>query len=202
MAFTPTSVTGIGGQIVQITSTGNLAWTTSINISGVANGDGGLYTNAGATVAYAPGAPSTGVFIKLPNISESFTINQTGGGSLPVSVTGQLHVAGKPSYAVTLNPQYREVNFQTKRDGSINGRVLSDMVYRRDYDLQFVNNTVAEYNAMEAFWFNHAPGKNLSFGFTNQVLNISGNYMFSSEIQVTALANNRVTYKVSIIEVP
>lgn len=204
MAFTPSSVATNGHVVTQITSTDSLPWTTSIVINTIAEGGGGLFTNAGATTPYTPGTNALSVYLKMPNVSRAFTVNQTGGGSVAITGTGILHGGGNPtpSYAFGLAPQFRETMLQTKRDGSVNGRVLGDMVVRRDYDLNYLNVLVSEYLIWEAFWNNHAPGRNRKFSYTDSALNLSGNYQFVAPPSVNALAQNRISFTVSIIQVP
>src|SRR5690349_20079499 len=115
-----------GKSIVPYTNDTSVVWSTDC---------GTLYTDAAGTTAYT-GTSRTSVYLKADNQTKNGTLN-AGATTHTIQITGVIPFS--PNYEYTWKPTKRGVIYQTKRDGSINGRILGGGSLVRDYRLLFRN---------------------------------------------------------------
>lgn len=187
MPTSPSTLNVNGKSITQITASAAGVWSTNC---------GTLWTNAGATVAYA-GSSVSSLYFKAQNKTSTGTVSCTGQGSTAVTITGVIPF--QPNFGLKWSTDKRGIITNIKRDGTRNGRILGSGNTVRDFTFQFRNRQIAEYTEMEQFVSDHYP--HLKFIYLDLLLNTSNQYQFTNSLRVTAESYTRIDYEVDVVQV-
>lgn len=182
-----TSLNLLGKDVVKFTSGGAVSWSTNC---------GALFTDAGCTLSYTSGTRTT-IYFKAQNRTSSGTV--VGGATTSViNITGKF--PSVPHYPSKFQLEKRGIVSNTKRDGSISGRILGSGDLIRDYSLTFRNRIVTEYQEVETFVSYHYPF--LKFVYQDLLIGVSGVYQFAGPVKPLGEGPNRISFEVDIIQVP
>lgn len=185
--LTPSSAALRGKEIEHFTSDVTATWVSTA---------GSLFTDAAATVPYVPGVSRSDIYLKAQNVTGTYTLTATNGGSptvAAVAVEGEMPRLWEFRRPVTIKKRVRV--FEPK-DGPRQSR--TDQGKKETWELGNNDSFYEDYLEVEAFWDAHYPGK--TFVLYDTTLEREITCYFDSDLKREANSDLAVAWSVVVKE--